>query len=532
MLRYPITISLAVLAVAAAVMLGRRALGWNNELAVTSPLARVAPVLDDPRTPRLARRVVLVVIDGLRADEADLPWLDELADRGSRTIARAPYPTVSRPNYVTILTGVPPRDSGVRANRVDAPVVVDTLMDRVRAAGLAGAAASAVGRLAARWRRATAARAGGAGRSSGGRFAPPPPLTWPFDDARRVDSLDSLGPILAELVASDAALVPVLVLDVDRAGHRSGVGAAYRAAAAAVDAMLRTALARVDLTHDAVIVTADHGHVAPGGHGGIEREVTHVPLVLAGAGVVPGATAVDAQLVDVAPTAAALLGVAAPGHAEGRTLVELLALAPAAAARRSAVVQARGRRIAAAVATALADGVEPRPIALAFAIAAVAVAVALGVARALGRSGALAVSWRGGLASALAVPLLMLVTLAATRGQMSPSYVPSLSRLQTLGALAVAATIALQVFVSWRVVRGARDRIAAASGGALVGLALALGVTGTARAWFSPPHVDLPPPLWMVVVPALDLAAAACSVAAALVIALALVLASPRSSVD
>jgi len=85
--------------------------------------------------------------------------------------------------------------------------------------------------------------------------------------------------------------------------------------------------------------------------------------------------------------------------------------------------------------------------------------------------------------------------------------------------------------VSWRAVQSAGDRIAAASGGALVGLALALGTTSTARAWFSPPHVDVPPPLWMVVVPALDLAAAACSTAAALVIALALALASPRTSI-
>jgi len=528
-LRYPIAISLAVVAVAAAVVLGRRALGWNSELAVTSPLARVAPVLDDPRTPRLARRVVLVVIDGLRADEAHLPWLDELGARGARTVARAPYPTISRPNYVTILTGVPPRDSGVRANRVAAPVVVDTLMDRVRAAGLAVATASDFGALATLFLRNTASIADVTLRARGGRLAPPPPITWPFDEARRVDSLDALGPMLGELVAGDAAFVPVLVLDVDRAGHVSGVGAAYRAAAAAVDGMLRAALARVDLSRDAVIVTADHGHVAPGGHGGVEREVVRVPLVLAGAGIVPGATAVDAQLVDVAPTAAALLGVAAPGHAEGRTLIELLALEPVAAARRSAIDQARGRRVAAAVAAALADVVQPGPIGLGFAIA--ILVVALGAARVLGRREALAVSWRGGLAGVLAVPVLMLVTLAATRGQMSPSYVPSLARLQTLGALAIAATIALQVIVSWRAVQSAGDRIAAASGGALVGIALALGTTSTARAWFSPPHVDVPPPLWMVVVPALDLAAAACSAAAALVIALALALASPRTSI-
>src|SRR6185503_3103171 len=123
----------------------------------------------------------------------------------------------------------------------------------------------------------------------------------------------------------------------DRAGHAAGVGTRYRAAARDVDRMLRAAFGAIDFTRDAVIVTADHGHVAPGGHGGIEPEVSHVPLILVGAGIVPGAHANDARLIDVAPTIAALLGIPAPGHAEGRTLTELLALSPAAAARREAV---------------------------------------------------------------------------------------------------------------------------------------------------------------------------------------------------
>ena len=73
-------------------------------------------------------------------------------------------------------------------------------------------------------------------RTLGG--GPVPPGTWPFDDARHVDSLAELGPIVGELAAGDRALVAVLVLDVDRAGHADGVGAHYRAEAAAVDRML------------------------------------------------------------------------------------------------------------------------------------------------------------------------------------------------------------------------------------------------------------------------------------------------------
>lgn len=65
--------------------------------------------------------MVLIIVDGLGIDEARPPYLDELRRRGAAATARVPYPTISRPSYVTILTGVPPRDSGVRANRVQAP---------------------------------------------------------------------------------------------------------------------------------------------------------------------------------------------------------------------------------------------------------------------------------------------------------------------------------------------------------------------------------------------------------------------------
>ncbi|HEX7838958.1 MAG TPA: alkaline phosphatase family protein, partial [Kofleriaceae bacterium] len=304
------TAGLAVLAIAIAAWLGNRGRLWNDELALAPPpVAGVADGAEDPRTPRLTRRVVLIVVDGLGADEARLPYLGELGRRGVAATARVPYPTISRPNYVTILTGVPPRDSGVRANRVVAPVAVDTVMDRVRAAGLAVATASDYGSLASLFLRNTDSLLGVDWIEDGARIAPAAPITWPFDDARRMESLDALGPVIAELAAGDAALVPVLVLDVDRAGHAAGVGDAYRAAAAAVDRMLRAAFARIDLARDTVIVTADHGHVPPGGHGGEEREVSSVPLVLAGSGVVPGAMAADARLIDVAPTVAALLGV-------------------------------------------------------------------------------------------------------------------------------------------------------------------------------------------------------------------------------
>src|SRR5262249_2003420 len=81
--------------------------------------------------------------DGLRLDKSyELPFLDELRRRGVDTEATSHYPTWSRPNYVSILAGVPPSASGVRTNHHSTPVEPDTLMDPAHAAGLRVACAT------------------------------------------------------------------------------------------------------------------------------------------------------------------------------------------------------------------------------------------------------------------------------------------------------------------------------------------------------------------------------------------------------
>src|SRR5207302_1896084 len=64
-------------------------------------------------------------------------------------------------------------------------------------------------------------------------------------------------------------------------------------------------------------------------------------LIAAGAGIKPGAAAADAQLIDIPPTVATLLGIPAPGHGLGRTLTEILTLDDAAVASRKMADQLR-----------------------------------------------------------------------------------------------------------------------------------------------------------------------------------------------
>src|SRR5262249_25044712 len=60
-----------------------------------------------PAHGRLARRLVLVILDGLRADRTSgMPVLDGLRARGASRELAVSFPTVSIPQYWAMLSGV------------------------------------------------------------------------------------------------------------------------------------------------------------------------------------------------------------------------------------------------------------------------------------------------------------------------------------------------------------------------------------------------------------------------------------------
>lgn len=150
---------------------------------------------------------------------------------------------------------------------------------------------------------------------------------------------------------------------VDEATHGWGVGSPEAARARSLaDAALRGLARGLDPARTVLAVVSDHGHVAPGGHGGPEEDALRVPLVLAGGPVRAGATG-TARQVDFAPTVAALLGIAPPAASEGRPLLEALDLAPevrqAILARTRAQRQAFVGAYAAALGAAAPGPAEP-----------------------------------------------------------------------------------------------------------------------------------------------------------------------------
>jgi hypothetical protein len=550
-------IALLVLGGVGAVKAGLAGGDFMFDLEIAHPaLAKVQPAVRDPKTPRLARRVFLVIIDGLRLDKSyELPFLDELRRRGVDTEAQTHYPSWSRPNYVSILTGVPPIASGVRTNHHSTPVELDSLMDRARAAGLRTATATDYDVLPKLFLRPKLQvppplvgevsdvvddvdidiDAAEQPNAAPGIRDPDANLESPFDDARYAPWPGGFSEAGAALAGGNAELVVLLVGAVDAAGHaKGGASKDYREAAENADRALARALGRVDLSQDAIVITADHGHTNRGGHGGVEPEVLAVPLIAAGAGVKPGVAADDAHLVDVAPTVAALLGIPAPGHGLGRTLVELLALDAGA---RSARIDADNQRLA--VTRAVVSQAEAHAATEELATRAQRIAIVVGgtllagiLAALLIRRHVLRLDWRVLLVS---VPAFFVVyyALIGTLGQrFSPSLLPAQGHLAAVMAKYGLAAMVVQIAASMWALRNhgsLAERLAAANGIAWTGLMLAMVPAGLVWAFFPAPYVSVPGPLWLVMIPAVEVAVACAAVDVALTLMVEVIIFAARA---
>lgn len=334
----------AALALALGGATGRLLLDSMNDL---DAAVLAAPGQDgDPpaATAPASRRLVIAVLDGL-GEEAFLSEV-QATGRGPdgwdfRATVDCGTPSLSRPVYHVLLTGVPQAVSSIRNNSYSGRARADDLAARVRASGgsvgwaldtvtwfhdLFGAPGD---RLAHMNREPLSERAAGQ--------APPGD---PF-------------PAMTEVVFANPTLAVLHYTGIDGAGHRHGAASPeYRAA-------VQETLGRVMALRDAHAATpagretvwmigADHGHLPGGGHGGPEMAVRRTAWV----GLWPGPVERRVRIPGVVPavrlaaTFAAILDVPPPADALGDPL-ELpdRAVAPAAGAaeRRAAVLAGLAR---------------------------------------------------------------------------------------------------------------------------------------------------------------------------------------------
>lgn len=221
-----------------------------------------------------------MIVDGLNnataAEELGCleGWIDE--QRGLRATAQSILPSLSRPCYASIFTGLEPAVTGILSNRTAQRLCVPSVFDAVRAAG-------------------------GSSVISGYHWMSELYHAAPFDpvmhrDQQHNNSSYTHGRFYFEdtypdsHVYADAEslrlrhscdLVVIHPMGVDDVGHKfGGTSREYRAQAAMADALLARFLPNWLRDGYQVLVTADHGMNPYGSHGGTTESERIVPLYL------------------------------------------------------------------------------------------------------------------------------------------------------------------------------------------------------------------------------------------------------------
>src|SRR5689334_19168647 len=261
-----------------------------------------------------ADHVVLISVDGLRPDAialAPAPRIARLAAGGGASLtARAVELPLTLPSHVTMVTGVRPAIHGFTWNEDHPGTQLErpSVFTRVHEAGRR--AALYFGKVKLR----ILAAPGTADLRRG-----------PENAHARGDpgNDDTLTRQFAEDFAADPPAFVMLHLDdTDRAGHKSGwMSPAYLDALRKTDARVGRVLDAIAASpagrRTAVLLTTDHGGRGTD-HGPNEGEESWViPWICALPGRAPAKIAAPVSLLDVAPTALALLGLPALPGAEG-----------------------------------------------------------------------------------------------------------------------------------------------------------------------------------------------------------------------
>lgn len=268
------------------------------------------------------RRVILVVLDGLRADAIplfDLPILTRLARRGAATFsAQTVSPSVTAAAMTSLLTGVRPTEHGMYSDRFRMPrpaVPLDPMPRVLRDHGVPTYA--------------YLASLGVAYRGLARRFAAT--LGVETSSYRGENAPEILAAARDALSIRRRGLFLFHWPDADRAGHAHGwTSRPYVRAARTLDDTLGMLDALTGASKDPetlLITVADHGG---GGARFRDHDSDHphdrtIPLVLAGGAVVTGELAPLSSLLDVPPTVLWALGAPVPASYAGRTLIEAFA---------------------------------------------------------------------------------------------------------------------------------------------------------------------------------------------------------------
>lgn len=264
------------------------------------------------------RKIVLVVIDGLRPDAIGsdaMPALGGLLRRGWRAEAAVTVrPSVTVAALTSLASGVSPGRHGLcdtRLQTLGRPRGLKPLPRELRRIGVETSVVTGQLNGSARWLAGALLRLGGVTR-----LVPAPPAPGIVMDVA-----------LRHLARNPSReLVVIYLNDADLAGHAWGwMSPAYLQAAAVIDRALTRLEPLAEEPDTLVVLTADHGGggVLPHDHDHPHPLNEAIPLGMLGGRVMPGLVSPEpVRLLDIPPTVLHGFGGTAPEEYEGRVLHE------------------------------------------------------------------------------------------------------------------------------------------------------------------------------------------------------------------
>lgn len=253
--------------------------------------------------------VILVILDGLRFDVAQtfMGYLAHLVetDQASFYKVKAELPTLSRPLYEVLLTGVPTSVSGITANEVARLSHQKSVFHLAVEHGLTTAAA------AYSW---FSELYNGfpfdpfTERQQHSEQRPIQHGVFYWSDDYPDSHLFADGEWLRLMYQPNFMLVHPM--GIDYTGHCfGGESLEYRNCAAAMDSLLAQYVPRWQSAGYTVVITADHGMNADKNHGGSLPDVRETPLFCLGPEFEPGIYEDELSQLAIAPLLCHLLGI-------------------------------------------------------------------------------------------------------------------------------------------------------------------------------------------------------------------------------
>ena len=301
-----------------------------------------SPLHDNPPVPGLAlghpltHQLVFVIVDALRDDTSHkpgvMPFLNELRTQAAWTTVHSTTPSYSDPGWTVLMTGAWPELNDGPVMNVPYEITPTWTQDNLFSAAHRQGLKTAV-----------------SGFNWWQKLIPQADVDASYYTPGEDQQADRqvVDAALPWLKSREYSLVLIHLDQVDYAGHHEGGPRDPRwdAAARRSDDLLREIASTLDFKQDTLLIISDHGQIDRGGHGGQETVNLLEPLILLGAGVNPGQYP-DIQQVDIAPTAAALIGINIPASAQGLVRTKMLNLPTDQQARINTALLAQKNQLA------------------------------------------------------------------------------------------------------------------------------------------------------------------------------------------